>query len=1396
MGLDDLRGSGSKKRSSGGGLASLAAKSQRSKPDTSILGQIRDIVESAPSGLVNFAAETVKDPVASTATGALLGGPVGAVVGAGVGAFGTAAEYLRTGEGPDFAATKHLAESFERTGEDIRHPTKIYRSIEKGQIVGKLLEDVGNVTIVAGGISRGLDAASRGAAAEAAAARETAVAASRAADEAAKFAEEARAAGGAAPDVAMAARIGELDANATHMASVAEERAGQAAAAVDKAGPVLRAYRIAKTIEELGGQGAMLPAKPYIWAAKQAAKPIGKFLASDLGRPIAEAIGRASDRIATWSVARRSIEQGQAETVRLTVPQTKAIAAMEKVLPDEAAQHAALLDLEAVPAGINSAVDRLRADGQHEIADQLLDELTQDPELGVSREALDIATKIHDGTLEAENPELYGQIREAQQIYRDRIAAPNEERYLDQAGIRGEPTEARAAYRQHSVEEAPGPNPTRMAETQRRFDKLRNDLEGAVEKAQERAEKATGRRLLPEGVTARQAVAADLNEAARVADAAVSRAAATPETLAQLKEYLKLPDSTPVERVTRKLADEILKARRAGSRVDPVLQAALDAGEWVAPDLRSLRLTEATAPERATVRAEAADQQVAKLGKLAGAADEQSARLAETGRIDRQMGRAEGKAAAYGKLLDDAFGAGRREGSRAAEAPAAAARAQGRQQGAVLAEGVKVGKRAAAADAALRELGAKERMLARLPELERKALEKTASELKSAPARYRPVLIVGRKVVRIGERMAAEADELVPGAGDAVRAAMAEVPTVLKDAVDHGLEPQYVIGGKLPDRGRGGGVGEPTLALQRIRHTGTEKLRETVRGPHTFRELHELNGRRLHQEVMNDSAKALKTRLGVKPDAVVGQTAGQLGIDHAVKGPVTPDARASSLGYVRVGAERGADTVYVPKALATGGEPLRKAMEDQGYVAWDPENLFAKTPADQIDGTTTFIPEATFKSFNRYFGEGKKAEAFFRKWYDKPMRAWKASVLALSPRWQVGNAIGNAILGTVGAGINPVTLGKAMKEAYGLMRREAAGEVGLIDPALLKRSVSTAELMELTPPRTRLGRLVQRSYEANGFVDDMNRVAIWLTETKRLSDRDLFNYIAKHPELAGKSMEAVRNEAAIHLSLRAAGDFTRMTPVEKQVFRRLAPFYAWLRHITQLTAKLPIYHPLRTVWALHLADLYGDPAEFPFLAGSVPGKFLGIGGPNTFINLPHLNPFSDSAGSTRNIFSNLTPAIKVPYQALTGDSFDTGGQITRAPGTGPRDAYGRPTSGPSSAGELFYALSNLFPQARLARSAKEAVLEGGVKQRYQSGQPIKIRGKALLSSPGTAGSLFKSGAQILGLPTIGEVDLPGLRKRKAERQRADAAARRRNAPRVLSSPSSSGGGGLASLRGK
>jgi hypothetical protein len=536
--------------------------------------------------------------------------------------------------------------------------------------------------------------------------------------------------------------------------------------------------------------------------------------------------------------------------------------------------------------------------------------------------------------------------------------------------------------------------------------------------------------------------------------------------------------------------------------------------------------------------------------------------------------------------------------------------------------------------------------------------------------------------------------------------------------------------------------------------------------------------------VQNETAREVQAAVGARADTLLGRTLEELEADG-----VTINERGVPDGYRKVPQENAeAAAVYLPHDIANGGRALAQAMDDAGYVAWDPASMLEKVPHDQVNGRTVFIPEVAFNNFRRYYGSGGRAEQFAKRFYDAPMRAWKASILALSPRWHVGNVLGNATMAMVGTGMDPVTYARRMREAYDLMKRDADSPVELVDPSLTKRGLTAEDLMKSEESgRTNLvSRLVRKSYEFNGIVDDTNRLAIYLEQMDRLTPTDILHFKSRHPEFANMPEAQVRNEAAIRYSLDVAGDFTRLTPMERQVFRRVIPFYPWIRHITKLAYRLPVTAPTRVAWLMHLSDLYGDEAPLPFLEGSVP-----LGGEN-FLRLPNLNPFGDvlNPGETAGgagplgITSSISPGISLPLLGLTGFDTRTVNQVRRAPGTGNLDEYGRPMWTPLSPTELTYQLANLSPQLRTLRGAREAVLEGGVKMRYPTGQPVRLDGEdqyavggpdapRLGGMTGRQQALGQTFGQFLGTPYLQHVDVADIEARAREREALNAASRER-----------------------
>lgn len=89
-------------------------------------------------------------------------------------------------------------------------------------------------------------------------------------------------------------------------------------------------------------------------------------------------------------------------------------------------------------------------------------------------------------------------------------------------------------------------------------------------------------------------------------------------------------------------------------------------------------------------------------------------------------------------------------------------------------------------------------------------------------------------------------------------------------------------------------------------------------------------------------------------------------------------------------------------------------------------------------------------------------------------------------------------------------------------------------------------------------------------------------------------------------IERVRQiaEAAIEPLNNFGGDYNRMHPLERTVFRRFVPFYAWSKAMTKLVATLPYTYPTKTFlwnrWSQMMADASSEEHHPAWLQGAVP----------------------------------------------------------------------------------------------------------------------------------------------------------------------------------------------------
>tara|TARA_R110000803_G_scaffold56935_2_gene114531 strand:+ start:3037 stop:9210 length:6174 start_codon:yes stop_codon:yes gene_type:complete len=419
--------------------------------------------------------------------------------------------------------------------------------------------------------------------------------------------------------------------------------------------------------------------------------------------------------------------------------------------------------------------------------------------------------------------------------------------------------------------------------------------------------------------------------------------------------------------------------------------------------------------------------------------------------------------------------------------------------------------------------------------------------------------------------------------------------------------------------------------------------------------------------------------------------------------------------------------------------------------------------------------------------------------FDQTTQLWKTATLAWSAAWVTYNAIGNALMATFSAGMSPYQIaynleqlrqaGSAANKADGGTGKWtiAKGLTGIADPtsSLVPARLGTHGLswterqstMMLGSTDTRLGRAVdyfansdrswwgsvtERMYALNEFTDNMFRSAVYLDQLqKRLPEipKDLLNpngtlrdnlnptEQTQLTDIGTKAQEA--SDLAVKASLNTMGDFTRLTPFERDYVKRAMPFYPWLRHQTAMIYRIPMSNPLRFAFMASLDNIIGQDEDPTFLESLLSG--FAMTGPASGIALRSASPFkfggltafSDSGESgngvgysPENVFSAVNPLGKLPLTLGFGIS-SSGGDISRP--VNDKNISGSGAQGKNSAvtnfidnfgdfggmkravGEGIYQTLGNVPQTRGIRDMvlSSPALGGDQKPRYGDGQVIQ-----------------------------------------------------------------------------
>jgi hypothetical protein len=418
------------------------------------------------------------------------------------------------------------------------------------------------------------------------------------------------------------------------------------------------------------------------------------------------------------------------------------------------------------------------------------------------------------------------------------------------------------------------------------------------------------------------------------------------------------------------------------------------------------------------------------------------------------------------------------------------------------------------------------------------------------------------------------------------------------------------------------------------------------------------------------------------------------------------------------------------------GEQLVREMDARGYAPFRPTATLSQgriTDPSLVDGSTVFLPKTLIDHFAGYERDilGTTGKVF-----DKATRGFYKAALHLSPAyWKLFALSDLALAGTAGE-VSPIAMIRLAPKAIAAVRSGEFPE--LMGGGPLSEESQFLKTGEVNPSKLkRFASAPSRAGDAvAGTVDNFARALVALDKIGKGASRD----------------------EAMLAANKAIGLYQSLSPVERDVIRRVFPVYPWAKHVATAMAQFAGDHPLKTLFLLHLGAITSQDQDAQGVSSFVRGD-VDLGG-GKYLDMRGANPL-DIFTSTPGGFIN--PLLKAGIGVSTGikpGNLGTGRPLEMSrPPTGAQH-------GPLSLSQAAHYITQQQPLGKTYQNLTEQPVT-----RYDTGEPKLVNGRLEKNPYAGRGSVL---GQYLANPIKNEpppTPQQLAKTKKAQQSQAKSAAR-------------------------